>query len=225
MRGLLTGRRGWGDNEPDWSPSGRRIAFRRSTNGSRTSRIYTMRADGTRVRRITSGRSDDFPAWSPDGRWIAYGAESGLRLVRPDGSGDHAVPRTGMGATRPAWSPDSRWLSFTVSDGTNSYLVVQRPDGQARRRLAWGWTSDWSPDGRRIAITGREGGVYVIAVSGGKARSLGRGFEPVWSADGKRIAFTRWPADNIFTLWTVRPDGSARRKIKRGAEAPSWRPR
>ena len=57
---------GW---RPIWSPDGRRIAFERSPDA------YTMRADGTGIRRVFRARvrktSIAGMAWSPDGRQIA----------------------------------------------------------------------------------------------------------------------------------------------------------
>jgi TolB protein len=52
-----------GDNEnPNWSPDGRHLVFESSRNGSR--QIYSMLADGTKVRRLTSQGNNVNPAWS-----------------------------------------------------------------------------------------------------------------------------------------------------------------
>jgi Tol biopolymer transport system component len=59
-----------------WSPNGARIAF--SDNGCITcagSSIWTMRADGTDARRLTTGKkgTNDYNAqWSPDGEWLTF---------------------------------------------------------------------------------------------------------------------------------------------------------
>jgi TolB protein len=52
-----------GDNErPTWSPDGRHLAFESTRNG--TSQIYSMLADGTKVRQLTQSGKNQGPAWS-----------------------------------------------------------------------------------------------------------------------------------------------------------------
>ena len=52
-----------GDNErPTWSPDGRHLAFESTRNGS--SQIYSMLADGTKVRQLTQSGKNQGPAWS-----------------------------------------------------------------------------------------------------------------------------------------------------------------
>jgi dipeptidyl aminopeptidase/acylaminoacyl peptidase len=61
--------------QPAWSPDGARIAFTRwFTRAHRPDQLYTVTADGTGVRKVTSGCTrarclgDDNPSWSPEGR-------------------------------------------------------------------------------------------------------------------------------------------------------------
>ena len=52
-----------GDNErPTWSPDGRHLAFESNRNGA--SQIYSMLADGTKVRQLTQSGRNQGPAWS-----------------------------------------------------------------------------------------------------------------------------------------------------------------
>jgi len=52
------------DENPAWSPDGSRIIF--TSNRSGNTEIYTMRADGSDVQRVSQNDfSDDYPAWQP----------------------------------------------------------------------------------------------------------------------------------------------------------------
>ena len=115
------------NNEPSWAPDGQRLAFARRT---RTDTIvcnpappactgvdtvtaidvFSMNADGTDVRQLTSTPDVDEvdPSYSPDGRMIAYyrlpadrGDEFGeVWVMNSDGSGKRLVA---LGAN-PEWS-------------------------------------------------------------------------------------------------------------------------
>jgi Tol biopolymer transport system component len=68
---------------PDWSPNGRRIAFQARNH------IFTLRADGRGLRRLTgpklASNHNSAPAWSPDGRFITFLRDEDLYVMRADG--------------------------------------------------------------------------------------------------------------------------------------------
>jgi Tol biopolymer transport system component len=70
--------------EPDWSPDGRRVAYGAS------GRIWTVRANGTGVRRLQRGQA---PAFSPDGHKIVYvGPGGSVRIMGAGGKRSHRLP-------------------------------------------------------------------------------------------------------------------------------------
>lgn len=81
-------------------------------------------------------------AWSDDGQWLAYtgndGAEPGLFLIHPDGSGKRRLTRSAnrqLADHQPAFSPDGRRLAFVraEADGSRDVYEIQLPDGAPRR--------------------------------------------------------------------------------------------
>ena len=73
---------------PVWSPNGDYLAFVGEDDGGRWDAIYTVRADGSGLTRVSDTVSA--PSWSPDGKRLAFAAIDGegvsLFIATPDGS-------------------------------------------------------------------------------------------------------------------------------------------
>jgi TolB protein len=98
------------DENPVWSPDGKRIAFDSSRDGQLE--IYVMNADGSGQTRLTDHQSlDAAPAWSPDGRsiaWITDRAGKGFRdiwAMGADGSRPHRITFHATAESPPDWQP------------------------------------------------------------------------------------------------------------------------
>jgi len=230
------------DSEPAWSPDGKRLAFRRTTDGRYSFQIYVMNANGSGMRRIGVAARliyDYSPAWSPDGRWIAYRSNGELRVVHPDSTGDRLIA-TGhpTEVTNPAWAPGGR-ISYSYYDTVPQdwpalctrarsgcgYVVTARLDGSDRRLVLRGRDAHWSPDQRTIVFTGSDGGVYTVSATGGRPRFLGKGHLASWSPDGTKIVYVR-QGDRASTdsVWIMARDGGNPHRILVGASTPAWQP-
>jgi Tol biopolymer transport system component len=134
------------DYDPAWSPDGTRIAFARNRPGSGA--IYTVRPDGTGLRRLTRfGEAAYSPAWSPDGRRLAYSrgarGEYHILVVNRDGTAPRELTR-GPTDFNPSWSPSGREIAFS----RNATIYVMRADGSHVRRLTSKTIDDgpvWQP--------------------------------------------------------------------------------
>ena len=123
----LTDSRGVDDLQPNWSSRGR-IAFTSDRDGDDLE-IYTMRPDGSQVRRLTSNKLDDeFPNWSPNGRAIVLPPREERQLRRLSRACARWRRRTADrrdGADGiPAPSPNGRMVAYR-----------QRPQGETVRPL------------------------------------------------------------------------------------------
>lgn len=131
------------------SPQGDRFVFDRTSNGG-TTQVWVLNADGTHLRRITSGRPrHENPAWSPDGRSIVY-AE---------------CPS--------AQAPDAPRLIVTARlDGSRRKVIRRLVYSQDICPTFL----TWSPDGTKIAYADIDGITIGNADTGGGSRKLGRWF-------------------------------------------------
>lgn len=167
--------------------------------------IFTVRADGTDLRQLTSGpAAKGAPEFSPDGKRIAY-AEwqdgNDLIVLIDAGGGNRTIlatnPSGASYCTRSGltWSPDGSSLIFRVSSVCDLRydLFIVQADGSAAatKLLAPGIDSAnaaWSPDGTKIAVVGGEPagglGVYVVDVGQGGAQSGGLMARRIGAAGG-----------------------------------------
>jgi Tol biopolymer transport system component len=221
-------------DQPAWSPDGRRIAFTSKREG--TIHIFVMQADGSGTRRVTDANQDDsHPTWSPDGRWIAFarGQAGDLWRVRADGSGLYHIESDPADESDPAWSPAGGWIAYSrrTPGSEVQEIWLTRPDGTHRHELthlgAVSKSPAWSPDGRRIAFSSNARGdgyaIYAIGLGGGRVSVRTDGtedFEPTWAPDGRTIAFSR-----SGTIDAVDAKGAVRELSKGENDVlPAWRP-
>jgi Tol biopolymer transport system component len=96
------------ETSPTWAPGGL-IVFSRGSKSPRGRGIFTVRADGTGLRRLRAHGGD--PAVSPDGRFVAFtwtpdGANQELYVMRMNGAGVRQITATnGVIESGPDWQP------------------------------------------------------------------------------------------------------------------------
>lgn len=200
------------DTEPSFSADGRTIAFVRDGD------VFTMRADGSGQRQLTSGPEvDSRPQVSPNSRYVLF-----ERQATPEAARDLYTVRVGGGPVRAlsanpsdeheaSISPDGGTVSFVRSfgqpaGGTADDIYTVRPTGAKLRRLTrTPGVDEFAPrhlDGTIVFSRGEstEGpaafaDIYAMAENGRKVRQLiagtGSAYVEDAAANGGTLLFRR----------------------------------
>ncbi|HXA45192.1 MAG TPA: LpqB family beta-propeller domain-containing protein [Candidatus Angelobacter sp.] len=150
------------------SPDGSRVAMVLSKSGS--ANIWVCGADGSGLRRVTTGVEDSSPAWSPDGRWICFATKKAerRRLAKVPADGGQVEYLSTAGApnpTEPDWSPDGKWIAFTSQTGEFDICVIPAEGGGTPILLVPGQNPSWSPNSRTLIFNRHGGGGYREVLS------------------------------------------------------------
>lgn len=194
------------DTEPSFSPDGRTIAFVREGD------VYSVRADGSGERHLSSGADlDSAPVVSPNGRFVVFerrasaGAPADLYTVGTHGGGVRPLAATDSDEHDPAFSPDGKLIVFVSSvagSGGNTLddLYSVRPNGSGLRRLTSTGVDEFSPRFFAGGIVYSRGessegpaayaDVYTMRVNGSHARPLVSGVGSAYVEDVTRQGHT-----------------------------------
>jgi Tol biopolymer transport system component len=194
-----------GDDNPAFTRSGNRIAFERAfgpvtNDNAAVDAIFTMDADGTRVKQLTqktrpTSTEDHSATWSPDGRQIAFQrlnttaapvGRSAIYVMSASGTHLRRLTPTSLDASNPRWSRDGTRILFNdvaePADGKDANIYTVRPDGTGLTKLtnytggtAQAFVDDWSPDGSKIVFHFQNSGVddlYIMDADGSNPHPL-----------------------------------------------------
>jgi Tol biopolymer transport system component len=232
------------DEDPAWSPDGKRLAFVAKNPGKNEENIFTMEPDATgnqaniavQITHFSGGLVPiDELAWSPDGTKIAFarGANSRERpvdVVNSDGSSASALEVTPAG-THPTWSPDSAKIAFSHND----QVFLVNPDLSSPATPLPGAVGEepaWSPDGSRIAYGREFHSIEIIGSAGGTPLAITNSSQfafASWSPSGGQLAYHEQEGENSY-FQIVNADGSGRhhlpivQDLNANGPAPSWSP-
>lgn len=142
---------------PAWSPIGRSILFRATTE--RGFALWTVDVRTGKLKRLTSGLfADTGFTWSPDGTRIAFSRGGRLWTMRLR---DRRLTRRCEGLA-PAWSPDGRRIAYWRN---GALWLMNADDGSHKHRLLFGVDGfTWSADGQWIVFNAGNGGGDLFAI-------------------------------------------------------------
>jgi WD40 repeat protein len=188
-----------------WSPEGDRILFYSTRAGGWD--FWTVRADGSELRRLTDLGEAAPSAWSPNGREVTVALQNrtlfqvdASRLATLENATRFELPAPLRGLIPGAWSPDGRYLGGAEIDekwriqsvgALNPGKGVYRPsDLPVGDKIFWAF-GGWLPDSRHFVARG-DGVIALVDAETGRWRELAaekRTLGPLSpSRDGRTLA-------------------------------------
>jgi Tol biopolymer transport system component len=223
--------------EAYWSPDSKRLTFQAMTGAMKADQIYTMTADGKRVRRVSTGEGRCTCSFFVNGgKEILFASTHGFSpAIPPD-------PDRSQGYVWPIYDTYAIWIARP--DGSN-LRPLYPPVVQPGVKTGYNAEAVVSPDGKRVLFTSTRNGdldLYTMNVDGTGLRQItntlgydGGGF---FSPDGKKIV---WRANHpqtpeaklaylkllrqnlvrptVMELWVADSDGANARQITNNGAA------
>jgi TolB protein len=149
------------------SPDGSKIAMILSRSGSPN--VWICNADGSNLKRLTTGLEDSSPCWSPDGRWICFATKTSerrrLAKVPAGGGAVQYLNTAGVSSpTEPDWSPDGKYIAFTSQMRDFNICVLPADGSQGPVVLVTGQNPSWSPNSRTLVYNHGPDGRQTLSV-------------------------------------------------------------
>jgi len=173
------------------SPDGSKVAMVLSKSGS--DNIWICNADGSNLKRLTTGVEDSSPCWSPDGQWICFGTKIAerrrLAKVSVNGGQVHSLNTSGVSnPTEPDWSPDGKWIAFTRQARDFDICVMPADGSLPPAVLVSGENPSWAPNSRTLVFNHETGHRQMLSVLDvftkqykDCARATGNNSQPAWA--------------------------------------------
>jgi dipeptidyl aminopeptidase/acylaminoacyl peptidase len=201
------------DNNPRWSPDGKKLAFISNRDGS--PQVWILEVASGEARKLTSlSTGADGVIWSPDGKHLAFVSD-----VYPDCPNDACNDKRDKAAEASKVKAKifdrllyRHWMSW--KDGKRTHVFVVPAEGGTPHDLTPGdfdappfslggpTDYDFSPDGTELCFakntdtveaTSTNGDLWTVPVAGGQARRITANpaydGSPQYSPDGKFIAY------------------------------------
>jgi hypothetical protein len=167
--------------------------------------LYVASASGDAVRRIThDGRDHHNPVWSPGGDYIAYEVHTSqgtrVEIITDDGQLVRSFDAGDAGG-EPSWSSDGRAIAYI-----ESYYNPKRS----------------AQDGRLVVqevFYGNERRVLARLATGRPVWGVGRNFGSIYWVRGDISPSGKTP-ELVPSIWSVRYDGTRRRRVVANASTP-----
>ena len=154
------------NNDHDWSPDGKHLAFSASSPSSPQSQVYVADAAGRNPRLLVPAPLSYFHGWSPDGRYVSFvgrrdGTQFDLYRISVEGGTEERLTTNLAHDDGTDYSRDGSWIYFNSERAGGNDIWRMPSDGAGAndalaQRITTDQWEDWfphpSPDGKWLVF-------------------------------------------------------------------------
>ncbi len=203
----------WREQDPQWSPDGKWIAFISDRTGREE--IWMSDERARNVKQLSDADCNKSSlVWSGDSKYLLWsGSDRKLRRVNV-GTGDtEEVAASDAGPIVSAqFSPDGKWISYTKHDRMLRYQVyLKQLDGGVERMISseqflTASGAKWTPDGKKLVFLGGIGAPAMASLNRTTAQLYSLSLTPIEKKPDDRDVDSEEEA-------TRPPDGGRRTRV------------
>jgi tricorn protease len=193
----------WRDEDPEWSPNGKWIAFISDRSGREE--IWISDELGHEAKQISDVDCEKNTIdWAPDSKSLLWtGSDHTLRRVKIDGGETETLATSNAGPiSSPQFSPDGKWISYSKQDALlRARVYVKKLDGGPEHvidsdQFITASGAKWTPDGKKILLLGGVGAPAMSSLNRTSYQLYSIALQPVTKAPDDRDVNTEADAAN-----------------------------
>jgi serine/threonine-protein kinase len=197
------------DDDPSWTPDGKRILFDSDREGGNAFWITAWDGSGKAERVLDRPKDAYHTSWLPGGREFLFDESTGgsqdiglAVLGQPDST--RVLLSSPFSESWPAASPDGRWLAYQSDEsGTNEvYLRPLRGEGTRRQVSRHGGTSPaWARSGRELFFESGAGDSLLAARIDVQHDAAVESVQALFPLRQSALGFDVFPGDSLFIVF------------------------
>jgi tricorn protease len=162
----------WREQNPRWSPDGKRIAFISDRSGREE--VWIADELGRNLKQLSDADCDKTSiVWANDSQSLLWtSSDHKLRRVYlENGKTEELASSEAGNIGTPQFSPDGKWISYSKPDALmRSHVYVKPLDGGEERRIEaddflMSSGAKWTPDGKKLLVLGSIGAPSMASLN------------------------------------------------------------